>query len=501
MSAPSTSLVVEFKQKWEKFAQEGLIAFEDSNQKISYQQLIKRVGKTAGYMRAMGVRKNDRIAIAIEKSIEQAIYILGCLVAGACPYPLEPNLSRDEIERRFSIAKIKWLVLDENTSSDPLFFSLSDVSSIVINDSLSFEEYWALDITLEDPSFLLFTSGSSGKSKGVLQSHRGSLVNALGVISATELTSVDRLLHIMPMHHTNGVNNQLFAPLLSGATICMAKKFSPTNMPQLLELHQPTLITGVPTMFSRLLDIEFSKQALSQLRLLRCGSAPITEELHSKVEQKFNCKLVVSYGLSEATCTSTMNPPSKRKIGSVGKVLSGQEVFIDFSKGGDGDDSGEICIKGPSLMMGYLDENSNGMPVLEDSVLHTGDVGHFDSEGYLYITGRIKDIIIRGGENISPNLIEEVICSVNGIQSCCVVGRFDSDLGEVPVVFIVRKNSLDGINLSSKEIDAVILEKLSKSYIPAEYFYLNSLPENSVGKVDRKELKRALSNIVNRVSQ
>jgi malonyl-CoA/methylmalonyl-CoA synthetase len=243
-------------------------------------------------------------------------------------------------------------------------------------------------------------------------------------------------------------------------------------------------------MYSRLLEIEFSKKSLSNLRVLRCGSAPITEELHNKVESKFGCSLVVSYGLSEATCTSTLNPSNKRRIGSVGQALSGQEVFLDPSRVGSDDGAGEICIKGPSLMMGYLDEGSNGIPTLPSSILRTGDIGRFDSDGYLYITGRIKEVIIRGGENLSPNLIEEVISAIDGVLASCVIGRKDFDLGEVPIAFIVKKDIFSGKNLTKEILDSEILKKLSYIHRPVEYFFVNSLPENSIGKIDRKLLKQ-----------
>ncbi|KGG92630.1 hypothetical protein P367_24285, partial [Comamonas thiooxydans] len=168
----------------------------------------------------------------------------------------------------------------------------------------------------------------------------------------TGLSADDRLLHTMPLHHTNGVNNQLFAPLLAGSVVVLAERFKAQDMPALMELHQPTIITGVPTMYSRMLAFDFPPAALASLRLARCGSAPITEELHRRVEEKLGVPLAVSYGLSEATCTSTMNPPLARRVGSVGTVLAGQRVFLADQNGAELKgplEEGEICIGGPSL--------------------------------------------------------------------------------------------------------------------------------------------------------
>ena len=205
-------------------------------------------------------------------------------------------------------------------------------------------------------------------------------------------------------------------------------------MPGLLARWRPTIMTGVPTMYARMLDLAFEPASLAGLRYARCGSAPITEALHRRIEAFLGCPLLVSYGLSEATCTSTMNPPGARRVGTVGTVLAGQRVVLrqpDGSAAPAGGE-GEICIEGDSLMLGYL--GAQGQIGVADGRLRTGDVGRFDADGYLTITGRIKDVIIRGGENISPALVEGVVAALPGVAACCVVGAPDADLGEVPVV-------------------------------------------------------------------
>jgi acyl-CoA synthetase (AMP-forming)/AMP-acid ligase II len=299
----------------------------------------------------------------------------------------------------------------------------------------------------------------------------------------------------MPLHHTNGVNNQVIAPLLAGSTIVLADRFRAEEMPGLMQAHAPTIITGVPTMYSRMLGCEFPEESLRSLRMARCGSAPITEELQRRVEERLRTPLVVSYGLSEATCTSTMNPPDARRIGSVGTVLQGQDIRLIA---GDGtaitgpNREGEVCISGPSLMLGYLDEQSEGCPHPVEALLRTGDLGRFDEDGYLFITGRIKDVIIRGGENLSPSLIEGVIAKVTGVQACCVAGKADNDLGEVPWAFIVRAPGSAGDGLTRQQIDSAVEESLSRIHKPAGYLFVDALPENAVGKVDRKALAARL---------
>lgn len=236
--------------------------------------------------------------------------------------------------------------------------------------------------------------------------------------------------------------------------------------------------------------------ALAGLRMARCGSAPITQELQQRVEEKLGVALIVSYGLSEATCTSTMNPPHARRTGSVGTVLAGQQVFLADRNGHAIDaplQEGEICIGGSALMLGYLEDKAAGTPASPGPVLCTGDLGRFDAQGFLYITGRIKDVILRGGENLSPNLIEGVLAKVPGVRACCVVGRPDADLGEVPCAFVVRAPDPQGCALTDQQLAAAVLGELSRIHVPVDFHYVDALPENSVGKVDRKRLKAALA--------
>jgi len=300
------------------------------------------------------------------------------------------------------------------------------------------------------------------------------------------VTPADRLLHVMPLHHTNGINNQLIVPFLAGATVILVDRFKAEDVAAQVSQHRATYMTGVPTMYSRMLAHLGDRSGLGTLRFLRCGSAPITVALHEQIEAAFGVPLVVSYGSSEATCTSTMNPPTARRVGTIGTVLAGQQVKLfhagsldEVAPGSDG----EICIAGPCVMKGYVGADAE-QPV-KDGWLRTGDLGRFDADGYLRITGRIKDVIIRGGENISPQMIEGVLASHPAVRACCVVGAPHADLGEVPVAFVVLR---DGMTADAAQLQSLVGERLARMYIPAEIRFMDALPENSVGKVDRKKL-------------
>ena len=188
-----------------------------------------------------------------------------------------------------------------------------------------------------------------------------------------------------------------------------------------------------------------------------------------------------------------MNPPARRKIGSIGKALPFQKIYLCASDGStilEPGVDGEICIEGENLMLGYLGTQGDGVLEPPAPVLRTGDLGRMDEDGYVYITGRIKDVIIRGGENISPAIIEQAISTSPDVHSCCVVGRPDPDLGEVPVAFVVPSDSGQG---DKAAIQALVSQRLSRIYRLEDVFFVDALPENSVGKIDRKALAKSLA--------
>ena len=322
--------------------------------------------------------------------------------AGACVCFIDPGLAIERIAEQADVVGMRRLVVDESLidrfyRAEPRGLALRALRTLDAGGSF-------IDSGLgsEDRAMLLFTSGSTGRPKGVLLRHGSLICNADGVLRHTGTSAHDRLLHVMPLYHTNGVNNQLIVPLLAGASVILLDRFRPEPTIEALRHDAPTYMTGVPTIYARMLPHLTSGERFPSLRFLRCGSAPITPALHEQIEEAFGVPLVVSYGLSEATCTSTMNPPDRRKIGTIGTVLAGQEVRLfdpmtnaEVAGGGEG----EIRIAGPALMAGYL--GSAEQPIV-DGWLRTGDLGRFDDEGFLSITGRIKDVINRGGENLSP---------------------------------------------------------------------------------------------------
>ena len=467
----------------------GRTAFDGPGGPVSYAELAERIARAAGGARDWGLARGEPVGLLVPRNVDAVSLFFGLMQAGGCPCVIEPRLQAAEVAARLAGVGIRRLVVAGSELAEPVADGAwgAQVNVCAPERLLDGRPHAGAPLARDDSAMMQFTSGSTGRPKAVLLTHGNLLANARGVLAHTGVTPEDRLLHVMPLYHTNGINNQLVVPLLAGATIVLIERFKAEQAAAQIAQYRATYMTGVPTMYSRMLPHVGDRTRLKTLRFLRCGSAPITPTLHEQIEAAFGVPLVVSYGLSEATCTSTMNPPHARRIGTIGTVLAGQQVKLlhagsteEVAPGSDG----EICISGPCLMKGYVGADAE-QPV-RDGWLRTGDLGRFDADGYLRITGRLKDVIIRGGENIAPQAIESVLGTHPAVRACCVVGGPHADLGEVPVAFVVLRE--DG-GATPEELQALVEDRLSRMYVPAEVRFEAALPENAVGKVDRKALK------------
>jgi acyl-CoA synthetase (AMP-forming)/AMP-acid ligase II len=465
----------------------GRTAIIDTRGTVSYAAFARMVDYYAGGVRErINGRRGTLVGVLAARTATAAAAFIGAMQAGACSSFVEPRLAADILAVRMSAVGMRHLIVDHEDLELRNLLSSSGIYVHSVND-LSGRAFRDEHLQPDDEAMILFTSGSTGEPKAAVLSHSNLLCNAEGIIRHTDITPEDRLLHVMPLHHTNGINNQLIAPLLAGATVVLIEKFKAERFIDQVRTFAPTYVTGVPTMYLRALPHVPACERFRSLRFLRCGSAPIQQTLHEQIEESFGVRLSVSYGLSEATCTSTMNPAEARKIGTVGTVLCGQRVKL-FSPGTSKEvmaqAEGEVCIAGPAVMKGYIPAGKEN-PII-DGWLRTGDLGRFDEQGYLTITGRIKDVIIRGGETLSPQQIEAVLNSHPAVAASCVVAQPEAELGEVPVAFVVSRYPQA---ISEHTLQNWVSVRLSRTYVPARVEFMQSLPENSTGKVDRGALK------------
>lgn len=464
------------------------LALESSGERLTYGQLDERIARAGGLLRNAGVRSGDTVAIMCDTSTNLVATIFGAMRIGAVACPLELRLNEADLLDRLREANSKALVVDANhrrlTSA---LRDLSDLTLIDADDILDAPPAAIANLSSEDEALILFSTGSTSRPKVIRLTHANLLSNARGVTLRTRVSSTDRLLHVMPLYHTNGINNQLLVPLLAGASVILKRRFIAEEFFTWVERHRPTYFTGVPTIYYRLLAQKPPKKGLDSVRFARCGSAPLSRQLHCDIESHLSVPLVLSYGCTEATCTSTMNPPDARRIGTVGTALPGQQVFLLEPEGirpSRAESSGEICVAGGTVVKDLAEEDRED---IRGPWLRTGDVGTFDPDGYLTVTDRVKDIIIRGGENISPGTIEAVLLEHSAVSAAAVVGIADAEYGEVPVAFVIPKGFMPRFENSVRSYAA---EHLSPSQLPTCVVSVDEFPTIGVGKIDSSMLKR-----------
>jgi len=309
------------------------------------------------------------------------------------------------------------------------------------------------------------------------------------LVTAVRLSAGDHSLLVLPLFHVNGLVVGTLAPLAVGGQVSVGPRFDAATFWDVVARVRPTYFSAVPTMYLMLLANPATPRDVSSLRVVFCGAAPMPRHAIGEVERRFGIPLLEGYGLSEATVASTLNPlDGPRKPGTVGLPLPGVQVAIlgaddrPLARG----EQGEVGIVGPTVMQGYWHRPDETEAALRGGVLHTGDIGYLDDDGYLVLVDRSKDMIIRGGENIYPKEIEAVLHGHPGVLDCAVVGGPDPRLGEVPVAFVQLR---PGAPTSSDELLTHCRASLARFKVPTEIRFLADLPRNSVGKVSKPALR------------
>ena len=338
--------------------------------------------------------------------------------------------------------------------------------------------------------FIIYTSGTTGKPKGAVLTSENVYREAIQLQHAVNIQDSDRMIIVLPLFH---VNNLIFSisVILRGGSIVILRKFDVKEFFDQVKRYEPTMFSGVPTVYRMLTDA-FSPENREMFKSLSvgiCGAAPMPVKWFQDFENAYGIKIVEGYGMTEGTVASTINPRyGTRKMGSIGIPFSGQDVRI-FS---DSDEEllpgeiGEIVVRGPNVMKGYLNRENDTTETLRNGWLHTGDLGYMDADGYFYIVDRKNDMIIRGGENVYPKEVENVISNIPDISEAAVVGKPNSVYGEEVAAFVVRKSQ----SLKENNIFEYCRKNLAWFKCPKEVIFVDELPKNSVGKVQKSELRK-----------
>ena len=461
-------------------------------------QFAERVRSVAGLLAQRGVRRGDVVATLLPNRVELVLTLFAAWRLGAAVTPINPALTDSEAAYQLEDSATRLVVLDNRPSP------AGTADALDVADLWTWEETSPDDESpVLDPdglALLIYTSGTTGKPKGVMLDHANLTAMCEMALVSFEFDQSDHCLLVLPLFHVNGIVVSVLTPLLAGASTTIAGRFSPDRFFADVERCRPTYFSAVPAIYAMLSNLpESVRPDTSSLRFVICGAAPMPAELIERFERRYGVVLVEGYGLSEGTCASAVNPlRGVRKPGTVGLPMPGQRVELVDPDGnrvrpGETGKTGEVVISGPNVMRGYLNRPGETAKTVVDGWLHTGDVGRFDEDGYLVLVDRVKDMIIRGGENIYPKEIESVLYQHPSVLEAAVVGRPHEVYGEVPVGYVSLR---ERAGATVEELLEHARAHLSKYKVPVELTLLESLPKNSVGKIDKPKLRSSFATTV-----
>jgi malonyl-CoA/methylmalonyl-CoA synthetase len=469
---------------------------------VSYGQLHRRSAQLAHQLRERGVQAGDRVAVQVEKSAEAILLYLAVLRLGAIYLPLNTAYTLTELEYFLKDSTPRLLVCDPSRAD-----SLGPMAGHVGVGSLETlgaggragtlsaaadarpDSFADVARSEADLAAILYTSGTTGRSKGAMLTHGNLLSNARALRSAWHFNAEDRLLHALPVFHIHGLFVAINVTLAAGATALLLPRFDP----DLVFRHFPatTVLMGVPTFYVRLLqDPRLSPASTATIRLFVSGSAPLLAETHRAWHARTGQAILERYGMTE-TGINTSNPyEGERRAGTVGLPLPDVDlriVDLESRKPLGRGALGMIEVKGPNVFAGYWRNPEKTQSEFHDGYFITGDIGQIDARGYVHIVGRGKDLIISGGYNVYPKEIEDEIDALAGIAESAVIGLPHPDLGEgVTAVVVPEPRSGD---LSEAALLEKLRVRLARYKCPKRILFVTELPRNTMGKVQKNVLR------------
>ena len=478
---------------------------EADNRQYFYKEFEAAVMRTARMLAAKGVGKGDVVSLLLPNSVEYVIAYFACWQIGALAGPINSLLKSQEIAYVISNSEARALLV--NSEFLPLIETIRDeltsLQAIITFDNeadATREQTTGSDPSVEidgdHEAIIIYTSGTTGKPKGCLLTHRNVIANARQISSWLGFTAKDRLLTIMPLFHMNAVSVTTMSALYAGGSTVVSPKFSASRFWQIISDYQITSFGSVATMLSMLLSTypDGVPRGLktNQLRFAMCGSAPVPAEVLRRFEEKFNCLVVEGYGLSESTCRSTFNPPDqRRRPGSCGVPIGNEMRVVDEEdhEVPDGE-LGEIVLRGENILKGYYKNDTANETAFRNGWFHTGDIGYRDADGFYYIVDRKSDMIIRGGENIYPREIDEVLYQHPDVAAAAAVGVKDELYGEEVAAVVVLK---PGANTTAQEVIDYCKSRLADFKCPKTVHFVEDIPKGPTGKLLKRELAKMLS--------
>lgn len=474
---------------------------------ISYRDMIGLSGQYANALAELGVSKGDRVAVQTQKYKECFWLYLACLRTGAIYLPLNSAYTTAEVEYFAGDAEPVLFVCDPDRKSDLAAMlsglGIGQVETLDADGSGSLSaraagmsrSFDTVDLSGDDLAAILYTSGTTGRSKGAMISHDNLCSNAEALVDIWRFTSSDVLLHALPIYHTHGLFVATNTVLLSGGSILFLHKFDLDDVMRVMP--RATAMMGVPTFYIRLLTRDdFTRETADHMRIFISGSAPLSAEIHRSFTERTGKAILERYGMTETNMITSNPYDGLRKPGAVGFALPGVTVRIADPETGAVLENGEIGVielKGPNVFKGYwrMPEKTE-QEFRPDGFFITGDLGYFDEEGYVTISGRGKDLIISGGLNVYPAEIENALDEQPEISESAVIGLPHGDFGEgvTAVVVASGKGSVDEAALRSR-----LEGQLAKFKTPRRIIELDALPRNTMGKIQKNVLRERFKDL------
>lgn len=467
---------------------------EQDGREWSYREFQTAVNQGADRLIERGIAKSDVVSLLMPNSAEYIISYFACWQIGAIAGPINSLLKDNEIEWVRENSESKLLITDTATSPgvpEPVALRNCGTGATDVTE-----------LTPDHTAIIIYTSGTTGKPKGCMLTHGNLIANARQIADWMDFGPDDRLLTVMPLFHMNAVSVTTITALYAGCSTVIAPKFPASRFWDIIEKHKITSFGSVATMLSMLLQknselrsqnpaADHPNPRPSSLRFAMCGSAPVPVEVLKRFEETFGVLVVEGYGLSESTCRSTFNPPNEtRRPGSCGMAIGNEmRIFDAADREVRHGELGEIVMRGPNIFKGYFKNEEATKKAFENGWFHTGDIGYRDDEGFFYIADRKSDMIVRGGENIYPREIDDLLYAHPAVAAAAVVGVPDELYGEDVAAFIVLQK---GASVSEQEVIEFCQKRLADFKCPKRVYFVADIPKGPTGKLLKRELARLI---------
>jgi long-chain acyl-CoA synthetase len=476
------------------------VAIQFERESLTYESLLALIDNAALRLFGMDIRMGDAFAAYSHNRPDLLICYYAAAKLGAVFVPLNPNLTAAEVDYAFRHSGARCLLHDDIVAQTARQAAPQGkaVPIAVLRDPQNDVRAAAFpEIDPQSDFLIIYTSGSTGAPKGIVLSHAAQVNAAAALAEMWAIGQDDVTVVGLPLGYLYGLSTAAAVGLQCGGKVVILRRFHPRDALEALVTSSATIYHGVPTMYSMML--EFCEQRnlrfeLSQVRELICAGAPLPGEMRQRFAARFDRALHDYYAMTECTPVFGCHSGDPRPVPAraIGRLAPGAAVRILRPDGNDCNvgEEGEILVRGAATMKRYLDSPGLTAAAMQDGFVRSGDLGYRDNEGYYYISGRLKDVILRGGANISPSEVETVLATHPGVQDAAVVGGEDQIFGEVPIAFIVRRR---GSQVSADELEEHAARALSDFKVPRRYVFEIELPLGKTGKVDKTELKRRLA--------